>query len=70
MKVLVPLVPAEVETVTERSPVVASFAITKVAVIEVLLSTLTDCTVTPVPLTVTVVVPNARFAPVKVTLTD
>ena len=61
------LVPAPVFTVTLRSPVTASGVITNVAVRAVPLETTTEVAVTPVPLTVTVVAPEMKLAPVKVT---
>ena len=51
------LVPAEVVTVTDRSPGAAAESIEKFAVINVPLETTIELTVTPVPLTVSVVAP-------------
>ena len=68
VKVCPPLVPPAVVTVTERAPVAAAASITKVAVSEVPLPTTMLLTVTPVPLTATVV-PAMKLVPVSVTAT-
>ena len=63
------LVPPAVMTLTPRAPRAASLAIAKLAMRDVELSTLTPLTVTPVPLTRTVVAPapRANWLPVSVT---
>src|SRR5262245_15690607 len=61
------LVPPAVVTVTVRAPAVAAAAITKLAVNDVLLATLTLLTVTPPPETFTVVAPTTKLVPVNVT---
>ena len=69
VKVTPPLVPFEVVTVTVRSPLTAAGSIEKAAVKVVELVTLTELTVTPVPLTVIEVAPVTKFVPVNVTMT-
>lgn len=66
VKVCVPLVPPLVVTVTVLAPAAAVVAITKFAVIDVALTTLTSVTVTFEPLTATVA-PATKFVPVSVT---
>ena len=61
-----PLVPPEVVTVTLSPAGVALFATVSVAVIDVLLTTTTLLTVTPVPLTA-IVPPLVKLVPVNVT---
>jgi hypothetical protein len=63
-----PLVPAVVVTVTFEGPSGAVPVMVNVAVIEVLLTTVTLLTVTPVPLTATVA-PAAKFVPERVSFT-
>ena len=67
VKVCAPLVPAAVVTVTERAPAAAAGSSTKLAVSDVLLPTTTVLTVTPAPLTATVVAPTTKLVPVSVT---
>ena len=55
VKVCAPLVPPAVVTVTVRAPAAAAGSSTKLAVSDVVLPTTTVLTVTPAPLTVTVV---------------
>ena len=69
VKILGPLVPIEVVTVTVRSPSVAVGSITTLAVSAVPLLTATPVTVTPLPPTVTVVAPTTKLVPVNVTAT-
>ena len=69
VKVCGPLVPPAVVTVTVRAPVAAAGSSTKLAVSDVLLPTTTLLTVTPAPLTVTVVAPTTKLVPVSVTAT-
>ena len=52
-------------TVTVRAPAAAAGSITKLAVSDVLLPTTTLVTVTPPPLTFTVVAPTTKLVPVK-----
>ena len=63
-----PLVPPGVVTVTVRAPTAAAASITKLAVSDVVLPTTTELTVTPAPLTATVVAPM-KLVPVSVTVT-
>ena len=58
VKVCPPLVPPAVVTVTVRAPAAAAGSITKLAVSDVVLPTTTLLTVTPAPLTATVVAPD------------
>ena len=69
MKGLVPEVPPEVVTDTFCGPVGAPGAITKLAVMEVALFTVTPVAVIPVPLKLMVVAPVWKFVPVSVSLT-
>lgn len=69
VKVFAPVVPPAVVTVTFRSPNAAEPPISKSAVSEVPLLTLTFLTVTFDPLTATVVEPEMKFVPVRVTET-
>ena len=69
MKVCAPLVPPAVMTVTVRAPSAAVRSSTKLAVSDVLLPTMTLATVTPAPLTATVVAPTTKLVPVSVTAT-
>ena len=69
VKICAPLVPAAVVTVTVRGPSAAAGSITKLAVSDVALATMTLVTVTPPPLTVTVVAPATKLVPVSVTAT-
>ena len=69
MKVCAPLVPPAVVTVTVRAPVAAAGSSTKLAVSDVVLPTTTVLTVTPAPLTATVVAPTTKLVPVSVTAT-
>jgi hypothetical protein len=62
------LVPPAVATVTLRTVVAAAELIVNVAVKDVEFKTLTALPVTPVPLTVTVVAPEMKLVPVKVTV--
>src|SRR6202162_2790119 len=66
VKGTVPLVPAEVVTLTLWAPSVALLAMVKVAVMVVLFMTVTPLGVTPVPLTL-IVAPEPKFVPVRVT---
>lgn len=68
VNVLAAVVPPAVLTVTSRLPSAAPLAITKFAVIDVALATLTLLTVTFDPLTATVA-PETKFVPVSVTAT-
>ena len=69
VKVCAPLVPPAVVTVTEWAPVAAAASSTKLAVSDVVLPTTTLLTVTPPPLTATVVAPTTKLVPVSVTAT-
>src|ERR1700693_1922128 len=66
VKGTVPLVPAEVVTLTLWAPSVALLAMVKVAVMVVLFMTVTPLGVTPVPLTL-IVAPETKVVPVSVT---
>jgi len=66
VNVTLPLVPPGVVTVTFLAPRAALPPMAKLAVTEVALTTLTPLTVTPVPDTLTALVP-VRFVPVRVT---
>src|SRR5579884_2053898 len=68
VKVCVPLVPPAVVTDTVRAPSEAPDAITRSAVSEVALATLTFVAVMLVPLTATVVAPLTKLVPVRVTV--
>jgi hypothetical protein len=68
VKVCAPLVPPAVVTVTSRAPSAVVPPMTKLAVIDVLLTTVTLSTVTPPPLTA-MVAPETKFVPVSVTAT-
>src|SRR4051794_41926802 len=61
-----PLVPPTVVTVTVRGPTAAAASSTKSAVNDVLLFTTTLVTVTPLPLTFTMVPPTTKLVPVKI----
>jgi hypothetical protein len=63
------LVPPEVEAVRERAPAAAVGSRTSVAVICWVETMLMEVTVTPAPLTATVVPPETKFAPVIVVVT-
>jgi hypothetical protein len=67
VKVTAPLVPLGVLTVTLRAPLGAAGIITRVAVSDVPLTTVTEVPVTPVPLIARVVAPKTKFVPVNVT---
>lgn len=64
-----PLVPAPVTILTSRLPNDAPASMTNVAAKVVGLVTLTELTVTPVALSVTVVAPRTKLLPASVTLT-
>jgi hypothetical protein len=63
VKVTGALVPAGVVNVTLRAPSAAAPSITNVALSDVLFMTVTSVTVTPEPLTATVVAPATKLAP-------
>ena len=65
---IVPLVPFEVETASVRVPVVAAESMVIVTIAAVELRTVTELPVTPVPLTTTDVDPEAKFVPIKNTV--
>ena len=69
VKIRGPLVPMAVVTVTVREPSAAAGSITKLAVSDVLLLTVTLVTVAPLPPTATVVAPATKLVPVSVTAT-
>src|SRR4051794_13631539 len=69
MKDTAALVPPAVVTVTFRAPGAAAASSTKLAVSDVVLLTATVVTVTPLPLTFTVVAPTTKLVPVSVTAT-
>jgi hypothetical protein len=69
VKVWPPLVPPAVVTVTVRGLTAGTRGRTKLAVSDVGPLTTTLLTVTPAPLTFTVVAPTTKFVPVNVTAT-